>query len=144
MRDVLETLKKAKEVIEHVNDPYIRQLLNIDDLLSEIDEVAKNPEMRIKTPSGDLVVALAENESIQASVCLDNENSGLKDLFLAEIPKDELLEIYKESEGLEEGDIRLLMWEDVHTEDYTYKNVIKAEEIRELEQEMSQEEREDV
>ena len=98
-------------------------------LADKIEDALKAPELRINTPNGDLVVGVAENEATQAYVCLDTKEAGLIDLFLAEVPGEELKECYPE---LEENDMRLLMWEDVFSEDYTTKSVIKAEDIKDL------------
>lgn len=138
MADILTILEKAKTALNTITDHYTRELMGLDGLTKEIDEAIERPELRMKTPSGELVVSVAHNESYQASVTLDNEQSGEKDLFLAEIPEGDLLEIYKK-DGIKEGDIRMLSWEDIWNEDYTHSAVIKAEDIRELEQSIKDE-----
>lgn len=122
MSDVLEVLKKAREALK--TEGYT-------DLVSEIDEALEIPEMRIPVPKGNLLVGISsiDPEANQAFVCLDNEELGLVDLFLAECVNEDL-----RYPGEEEGDIRLRLWDDISNEDYTYEASITAKEIEEQEE----------
>lgn len=122
MSDVIKLLKELRE--ELMESSY-------GGLVPMIDEALKNPEMRIPVPKGELVVGVSsiDPESNQAYVCLDNEELGLVDLFLAECVEEDL-----RREGEEEGDIRLRLWGDISDEDYTYEASITAKEIEEQEE----------
>ncbi len=117
MSDVLEALKKAREVLK--KEGYIN-------LVSEIDEALKQPEMSISVPKGKLLVGIddVDSEFKRAFVCLDNENLGLVDLCLAECVEESLRE-----EDEEEGDIRLLSWGDINSLDETYESIIRRRDI---------------
>ena len=117
MSDVLEVLKKASEVLKKEGHA---------DLVSEIDEAMKNPEMSIPVPKGKLQVGICNGESTQAFVGLDNEELGTVNLFLAECMGEELREIHS---GVEEGDICMYIWEDISNEDYTRTSTITRREI---------------
>lgn len=129
MADVIQLLHELRDMFEAENVPIVVQ---------KIDEALKQPEMRIATPKGDLVVNIAQNETIQASVCLDNEELGIKDIFTAEVLTKEisggLYDLYHKENGYEEGDIRMISWEDIGDESYTSCNVITAKEIEEMEE----------
>lgn len=143
MGNIVETLKKAKEVIEQTTrDPYLYQLLKIEELMKEIDEAVEMPELHIETPNGDLVASVAHNEAIQASICLEHPELGPVDLFLAEVPEGDLLKLYEERDGLKEGDIRMLSWTDIGSEDYTRLDVITTEKIKEQAKDTKEMERE--
>ena len=59
MSDVLEMLKKARQVLK--KEGYIN-------LVSEIDEAIKAPQMSISVPKGKLQVGICDGESTQAFV----------------------------------------------------------------------------
>ena len=132
----MSDLYKLMDSIKH----RLTQVPGNSDLISEINEFMKNPELRVATPNGDIVVSVAHNEAIQASICLDTE-AGLIDLALAEVPEGDLLAIY-DKESLQEGDIRLLLWGDPFHEDYTYKTVVRSEEVSEMVKNTLEEEKE--
>lgn len=138
-RNVISLLERCKTALMNKNDDSAISQLVTESLITEIDEALKDPEMRIPTPNGDFVVSLAHNEAIQASICLDTK-AGLIDLALAEIPEGDLLTCY-DKESLQEGDIRLLLWGDPFTEDYTYKTIVKSEEVQEMIQNTLEEEK---
>ncbi|MBR3517830.1 MAG: hypothetical protein IKM88_14070 [Lachnospiraceae bacterium] len=129
MADVIQLLHELRDMFEAENVPIVVQ---------KIDEALKQPQMKIETPKGDLVVEIAQNETLQASVCLENETLGPVDLFMAEVLTKEisgdLYELYHEKDGYEEGDIRMISWEDPATEDYTRLCTITAQEIEQLEE----------
>ncbi len=122
----MNDLYKLMDSIKH----RLTQVPGNSDLISEINEFMKNPELRVPTPNGDFVVSVAHNEAIQASICMDTE-AGIIDLALAEVPEGDLLAIY-DKESLQEGDVRLLLWGDPFNEDYTYKTVVRSEEVKEM------------
>lgn len=132
----MNDLYKLMDSIKH----RLTQVPGNSDLISEINEFMKNPELRVPTPNGDFVVSVAHNEAIQASICMDTK-AGLIDLALAEVPEGDLLTCY-DKESLQEGDVRLLLWGDPFTEDYTYKTILKSEEVQEMIQNTLEEERE--
>lgn len=127
MADILKLLDKARRILEEEG---------YDELVEEIKGAMMAPEMRIKTAEGDLVAGVSKGDTDQAYVCFDDKSAGMVDLFLAEIPQGELLDLYKENEGLKEGDIRMLTWEDVHSEDYTRCTKIEASELEALREEL--------
>lgn len=122
----MNDLYKLMDSIKH----RLTQVPGNSDLISEINEFMKNPELRVPTPNGDFVVSVAHNEAIQASICMDTE-AGIIDLALAEVPEGDLLTCY-DKESLQEGDVRLLLWGDPFNEDYTYKTIVKSEEVKEM------------
>ena len=129
MADVIKLLHELRDMFEAQNVPIVVQ---------KIDEALKQPQMKIETPKGDLVVEIAQNETLQASVYLENETLGPVDLFMAEVLtkeiSEDLYELYHERDGYEEGDIRMLTWEDISSEDYTKLHTITAQEIEEQEE----------
>ena len=76
MADVIQLLHELRDMFEAENVPIVVQ---------KIDEALKQPQMKIGTPKGDLVVEIAQNETLQASVCLENETLGPVELFMAEV-----------------------------------------------------------
>lgn len=129
-RDVISLLKEAKSKALAVGDTVFA---------NEIEEALKVPEMKLETPYGTLVAGISSGESSQAAVHLETEALGTIDLCLAEIPNGELADVFKKTEGYEDGDIRILTWADVFSEDYTRKDTIKASDIRELENSIMEE-----
>ena len=128
MADVIQLLHELRDMFEAENVPIVVQ---------KIDEALKQPQMKIETPKGDLVVEIAQNETLQASVYLENETLGPFNLFTAEVLTKEISEdlynMYHERDGYEEGDIRMLTWEDIDSEDYTKLHTITAQEIEQQE-----------
>ena len=129
-RDVISLLKEAKSKALAVGDTVFAK---------EIDEALKVPELKLETPYGTLVTEISSGASCQAAVHFETEALGTIDLCLAEIPNGELADVFKKTEGYEDGDIRILTWTDVFSEDYTRKDTIKASDIRELEKSFEQE-----
>lgn len=122
-KDVITLLKEAMEKAKKTGD---------QEFAEEIKEALLMPEMKLQTPYGTLIAGISSGESSQATVCFETETLEVIDLCMAEIPSGELADIYKRTEGYEDGDIRILTWSDVFTEDYTRKDTIKASDIREL------------
>ncbi len=122
MSDLIKLLKELREELSESS---------YGGLVPKIDEALKDPEMRISVPKGELVVGISSigPESNQAYVCLDNEELGLVDLFLAECVNEDL-----RVPGEEEGDIRLRLWDDISNEDYTHASTIRRQDIEEQEE----------
>ena len=130
--DTVHLLKSIRDTLWKDIQKGNINLEDYGDLIQQIDETLTAPTMQIAIPNGKLCVSIAHDESVKASTYIETEEGSVFDLFLAEAPEDDLLEIYKENEGLEEGDIRMLVWSDPANEDYTHKFTVKAEEIKEV------------
>lgn len=121
-----DTIAVLKEIRAELDKPQVKT----KELKAMIDECLKSPEVHIETPVGSLIAGISDNEAMQAYVCLETADN-LIDLCLVDMPHKELREsAYKD---LEEGDMQVLTWGDVYSEDYTHKDVIKASDIKELE-----------
>ncbi len=124
--DVISVLKDIKEKYSSSFD---------EETIKKIDESINNPELRLSAQNGELV-AYASNfdgEYVQAGVCLEN-SEGTLDLCMAEsMAKNKLCEDRTTGEEYElnPGDIKILIWGDVYSEDYTGRFVLKDEEIKE-------------
>lgn len=116
MKDTIELLKEIKKRLEsstHKED--------FKDLLPKIDDALLNPSISIGTTLGNLeAYAQDTGVSYQAGVCFTTPDLVL-DLVMVE-------QIYdKEIDDSE--DLRVVVWEDPSTEDYTSSSQISSQSI---------------
>lgn len=120
MADVLRLLDEARRLLEEEGH---------DTLAREIKQAMADPEMRIKTAQGEITVGLnttySTDNSKQAYIAIDDPYIGPIDLALVELPGAELAK----ANNVKEGDIRLMMWGDIYSEDYTNDATIKSEDL---------------
>ena len=125
--DVISVLKDIKEKYSSSFDK---------ETIKKIDESINNPDLRLAVQNGELV-AYASNfdgEYVQAGVCLEN-SEGTLDLCMAEsMAKNKLCEDRTTGEEYElnPGDIKILIWGDAYSEDYTNKFIIEDSEIKKV------------
>ena len=130
--DAISVLKDLREVVWKDIQSGTGTFAKQGELLQEIDEALADPTIEIDIPGGKLCASVSLNEAVQLSSYIKTDSGMDIDMFLAEVPKDTLLDVYKEKEGLNEGDVRMLVWSDIGDEFYTHNFTIKAKDIEEI------------
>ncbi len=120
MSDVLEALKKAREVLK--KEGYIN-------LVSEIDKALKAPEKKIfiDTPAGRITAVVGNDPgNPNISVCLTpiNGDGDIIDLAYIETKSEDLLE-----ESERPDDVFVYMYSDPYQEDCTHKAIIHHQDV---------------
>jgi len=124
---VLEGMEEGEEKLSL---PYIEIDKNYP-LISEL-------KMPINKAGDKLVVGISESDfsTYQANVIYETANQNTFDLLMAERKSGDLAEVHGLARDNE--DIDLYVWDDITQEDYTYKYVVKKDDIDEVDRELEE------
>ena len=125
--DIITVLKDIKERYSSSFD---------EETIKNIDKCINNPEIRLETKNGELIAYAfnLDNNIAQMGICLESSDDCIDLCMVETANKNKSYDDQTTGENYEmkPGDVKILVWSDTASEDYTQRFMINEEEIKEV------------